>query len=1138
MKRLAAVVLIVLFVLGTSAQATDVVKNKERIEYLFYSSFEDDQPGSPAVPAGWELYDQTFEIIQRDNGSDKCVKINDESSERGAGLRTKHIPVDPGGHYTVSVDMKVGRGAAQYYVEYWYPSGDRDKNVDIINASAGSSWNTYISETDAPDGVSYMTVLLYLHGSNVGFAYYDCVSVRKTPKQQETEQEVKYTAVENGHPRLFYTVSTKLEFISRSKNEDINYAGVSTAAIARSIVSSADVFASEKSIECSYYGGYMVTYEYPLKMPKYMKNPPAYLASGQYPFWTALGGAIKTRLQTLSAAYVLTGDSKYSARAIDICMWLSEWSSWSDPTYGDGTACLDSGYISVGVSTVYDMLYDILTDKQKSTISEALYERALKPHLSVWNKTADHNGQVVITASLATVACAIYGEYELCDKAIYKAIDYFKWYLDRRMTSGTHEGNMYTSLSLEYIMVAADNIARTVGDRSVIEHKYITDFLFKWMVAGGDSSTGSFACFSDGSCSNGFFVTASVANKWSKNGLAGYYLTRAKLCPRSLEGYIYAQEKLCVTEPGRETQSIYLDKIGWGSMRTGWKEGDAALVFSASRSNLGHNHYDNNSFQIALNGVWLASDPGYQDYSPGENRDYTLKNGHSTVYVDGEAQSVLGAADIGEKLSGGFFTLMTGSAASSYSPGLLNKFDRSFLLVNHTDFPYFAVYDELDSENEHEYIWRLNISDATQALIDGKPAEEGRSESSFGFETFYQNSASLRVGFASDNPLSIKYYKYAGKFGKLVDVSQKNSEKSGSCNFLALITADAGTASELNYGTYCDDVAVSDGSEECSYIAVLDRSALLFKPGSEAEWFSVPVSVPATGEYNISVSACTGRDFGSFDIYLGDVFVGGFDGYRDESDSTANIELKNVIFPRGSFRLKLVSRGSNAHNVKAYIGLISFYAKPAGNTDYSVKISQNINTSSVRGCEVSYSGLADILLFSKEENTASYGERKIGSDGSFCAVFGLLNDRITRGYSAVGASCMNFGEIELYRSDKPVNFVYSPGGGSVAIADEYTTLSFNVIGADVGTIYVNGKEKDFTVGKNGMITICLSAGKNYIDIDPEREITIDVSAPEVKNNGIRSAVIFGLLALAAVGIFAAAILVITKLKSKDKSKKQ
>ncbi|MPN10893.1 hypothetical protein SDC9_158190 [bioreactor metagenome] len=71
-----------------------------------------------------------------------------------------------------------------------------------------------------------------------------------------------------------------------------------------------------------------------------------------------------------------------------------------------------------------------------------------------------------------------------------------------------------------------------------------------------------------------------------------------------------------------------------------------------------------------------------------------------------------------------------------------------------------------------------------------------------------------------------------------------------------------------------------------------------------------------------------------------------------------------------------------------------------------------------------------------------------------------------------------------------------------------------------------------------MITICLSAGKNYIDIDPEREITIDVSAPEVKNNGIRSAVIFGLLALAAVGIFAAAILVITKLKSKDKSKKQ
>jgi Heparinase II/III-like protein len=58
--------------------------------------------------------------------------------------------------------------------------------------------------------------------------------------------------------------------------------------------------------------------------------------------------------------------------------------------------------------------------------------------------------------------------------------------------------------------------------------------------------------------------------------------------------------------------------------RSGWNTNDLAVVMSATEASVGHIQKDNGTILIGAGGNWLIDDPGYQQYVPGIEREFTL----------------------------------------------------------------------------------------------------------------------------------------------------------------------------------------------------------------------------------------------------------------------------------------------------------------------------------------------------------------------------------------------------------------------------------------------------------------------------------------------------------------------------------
>jgi hypothetical protein len=76
------------------------------------------------------------------------------------------------------------------------------------------------------------------------------------------------------------------------------------------------------------------------------------------------------------------------------------------------------------------------------------------------------------------------------------------------------------------------------------------------------------------------------------------------------------------------------------TLRTGWKSEDLAVFVGLSRTDTGHLHFDNGQVVIgAYNRFWIT-DPGYQQYRPGPECDFTLGiEAHNVPVINGIMQS-------------------------------------------------------------------------------------------------------------------------------------------------------------------------------------------------------------------------------------------------------------------------------------------------------------------------------------------------------------------------------------------------------------------------------------------------------------------------------------------------------------------
>jgi hypothetical protein len=75
------------------------------------------------------------------------------------------------------------------------------------------------------------------------------------------------------------------------------------------------------------------------------------------------------------------------------------------------------------------------------------------------------------------------------------------------------------------------------------------------------------------------------------------------------------------------------------SLRTGWAVSDAAAIVSAPRSPMGHLQADAGHVVLGWQGRFWLTDPGYQQYRTGEEREYTLgPQAHNAPVINGTIQ--------------------------------------------------------------------------------------------------------------------------------------------------------------------------------------------------------------------------------------------------------------------------------------------------------------------------------------------------------------------------------------------------------------------------------------------------------------------------------------------------------------------
>lgn len=87
--------------------------------------------------------------------------------------------------------------------------------------------------------------------------------------------------------------------------------------------------------------------------------------------------------------------------------------------------------------------------------------------------------------------------------------------------------------------------------------------------------------------------------------------------------------------PGSAPPAGALDAHYAAVLRGGWGRDDLAVAVSCSRSPMSHIQRDSGTLVLGTRGKWLVTDPGYQQYVKGEEREFTIgATAHNTPVID------------------------------------------------------------------------------------------------------------------------------------------------------------------------------------------------------------------------------------------------------------------------------------------------------------------------------------------------------------------------------------------------------------------------------------------------------------------------------------------------------------------------
>ncbi|HQK92909.1 MAG TPA: heparinase II/III family protein [Armatimonadota bacterium] len=461
-------------------------------------------------------------------------------------------------------------------------------------------------------------------------------------------------------------------------------------------------------------------------------RPPRHDEYGHYPPWTAMfqerADSITTRLKYLSFAYVVSGDGRYLDAAKAMVLHLCAWPGiWTDESYGGGRPCLDTGHAAEWVGLFYDWCYHGLTAAERQTIRAALAEKALAPIDATLDMAEPyHNFTAVIATGLCVGAIALHGEDARADAWISHAIARAKLNFDAQgKDGGAMEGPMYGTYAASMFADMIWALTTAGVENDLAAHPYI-ESMPRYCISLLDPGTRRQPCFGDGGPTAGFGELMLILALRGSADAAWYCQQIGQLDAKDVRRFLALDPaRIRPAEPTWSPSGCFVD-VGYAILRDGYSRDSAfmALKCGPPEADVGHNHFDHNSFVISFAGAWPAWDPGYRSYFDPPKRRYTTSTlGHNTIVVDlddaylasqeaaqpGHDQLHVNRGRITEFYAGPGFDYALGDAANAYNTDaahLLDAFTRQIVFVKPS---VFFIRDHIAAPQEHTYSFLLHV---------------------------------------------------------------------------------------------------------------------------------------------------------------------------------------------------------------------------------------------------------------------------------------------------------------------------------------------------------------------------------------------------------------------------------------------
>ncbi|MEZ0295210.1 MAG: heparinase II/III family protein [Candidatus Methylacidiphilales bacterium] len=385
------------------------------------------------------------------------------------------------------------------------------------------------------------------------------------------------------------------------------------------------------------------------------------------------------RVSTLAMVSLVTGDERYTKRAVEEMKAIAAFPDWNPSHF------LDVGEMALGLAIGYDWLYHKMSPEDRTIILRALYDKGVGP---TWaGKDQPHwvlstnNWNQVCEAGITIAALAIAEDYpEIAEKTLRRAVDNLGRCTGSYAPDGAYaEGPMYWGYGTSFHVTLLSAVQHLTGQAFGMDAYPGFDKSGDYMMQ-MSTPTGQFFCYSDCRPRRGFVVGLFwYAGRYERPDLVGFELENLekamskydkqkqnagmRLLPLTLFWW-KPELKNPATPPAPEP----LHWLGRGPVpvavhRSAWSDPNALYAaIKGGHPGYSHGHMDEGSFILESDGVQWATDLGMEEYHALESIGVNLWNGaqngqrwkifrlgpdsHNILRFNGQHQNITGKAEI------------------------------------------------------------------------------------------------------------------------------------------------------------------------------------------------------------------------------------------------------------------------------------------------------------------------------------------------------------------------------------------------------------------------------------------------------------------------------------------------------------